>query len=223
MSGRGSPAPPPPPAAAAGSTKKHIQKPDNFLESKDWDKFHRQAFVYMEEYENDFTSDASQIHFLLSFFKGGLPEKFAANYIDKIMVQTTIPKDWGTIVDFGTACRETFMDKNKKSNAENQIALLKQGGKTAKEFFQEFDQVARIAGYDDTHHDDVLIKLVRDAAHSHIIDSIYRQDTLSTLLTWVFSGSLLGQFLEICPCCPHLKHRPSALALSMSIRCPLPP
>jgi hypothetical protein len=176
------PAPPPaPPVVApvvAGTNKKHIQKPDDFTDSKDWEKFNRQAFLYMTEYDGDFPTDGSQIHVLLSFFKGGLPEKFAANFIDKIINQTTDPKDWGTIVDFGRLCQSTFSDKNRKSNAENQIALLKQGGKSAEEFFQEFDQIARIAGNNDTHHDDVLIKLIRDAVHAHIIDSIYRQDPL---------------------------------------------
>jgi hypothetical protein len=132
----------------------------------------------MTEYKGDFPTDGSQICFLLSFFKEGLPEKFAVNYIDKIINQTTNPKDWGTIVNFATLCQNTFSDKNRKSNAENQIAPLKQGGKLAEEFFQEFDQITRITGYDDTHHDDDLIKLIRDAVHAHIIDSIYRQDPL---------------------------------------------
>jgi hypothetical protein len=94
-------------AAAAGSTKKHIQKPDDFTDSKDWEKFNRQAFVYMTEYEGDFPTDGSQICFLFSFFKEGLPEKFTANYIDKIINQTTNPKDWGTIVDFAETHSQT--------------------------------------------------------------------------------------------------------------------
>jgi hypothetical protein len=53
--------------------KKHIQKPDDFTNSKDWEKFRRQAFIYIAEYENDFINEASQIRFLLSFFKEGLP------------------------------------------------------------------------------------------------------------------------------------------------------
>ena len=48
----------------------------------------------------------------------------------------------------------------------------------AEEFFQEFDQLAYIAGYDDGHHGDILIKLIKDAIHNSIIDSIYNAGTL---------------------------------------------
>jgi hypothetical protein len=113
---------------------------------------------------------------MLSFFTGGLPEKFAANFIDKIMYTAT--PDWGTYDDCYTQCDDAFKDTNKKTNAENQLALLKQGSKSAEEFFQEFEQLAQTAGYRDTHHNDVLIKLLHDAIKTSIIDNIYRQTTL---------------------------------------------
>jgi hypothetical protein len=160
--------------------KKHVQKPDDFVDAKDYEKFRRQAFVYMSEYPDDFNTDAKRIRFTISFMKGGLPEKFAANFVDSIMDQPAGARNWGTDADLETKMRAAFGDKNKKSNAENQIMLLKQGSKTAEEYFQEFGQLAYVAGYNDTHHDDILIKLARDAVHTHIIDSIYQSDTLPT-------------------------------------------
>ncbi|KIM78755.1 hypothetical protein PILCRDRAFT_10977 [Piloderma croceum F 1598] len=81
------PAPPPPPnppipilaAPPAGppadKRKLYVKKPDNLTESKQWDRFKRQTFVYTEE---------SVIQFLLSFMTEGLPEKFTANFINDI-------------------------------------------------------------------------------------------------------------------------------------------
>ena len=80
--------------AMGGSKKKHIKKPEDFIDAKDWDKFKRQEFLYYEEYENNFMTKSACIRFDLSFFIGGLLEKFTANFIDQIMGQT-IP-NWGT-------------------------------------------------------------------------------------------------------------------------------
>ena len=170
---------------AAAPSKKHVQKLDDFIEVKDADKFKRQLFVYTSEYAAELDPDEKQIRFALRFMKGGLPEKFMANFIDQIIEQTTSPKDWGNLAAFNRLFDEAFKDKNKKSNAENQIALLKQGSKMAEEFFTEFDQLAYIAGYNDGHHSDILIKLIKDAIHNSIIDSIYNAGTLpDTYANW---------------------------------------
>ena len=86
---------------------------------------------------------------------GGLPEKFAANFVDDLMSDYSRQKesardlgvdeptslDWGTINDFERTLERTFGDQNKKTNTENQLALLQQGSQTAEEYFQEFDQL----------------------------------------------------------------------------------
>ena len=46
------------PAAASGK-KKHIKKPEDFTDTKNWDKFKRQEFLYYEEYEDEFGYDES--------------------------------------------------------------------------------------------------------------------------------------------------------------------
>ena len=111
---------------AAAPSKKHVQKLDDFTEVKDTNKFKRQLFVYISEYATNLNTDKKKIHFALSFIfmKGGLPEKFAANFIDQVIKQTTDPKDWGTVTAFDRLFNEFFKDKNKKSNAENQIARV---------------------------------------------------------------------------------------------------
>ena len=102
----------------------------------------------------------------------------------------SIPR-WGTFQDFRRRCEEPFQDTNKKTNTENQLTLLRQGSKTAKEFFQEFDQLAFAAGYTDTHHDDVLVRLLHEAIHSNIIDLVYGQSTLPTNY-WAWKTQILA-------------------------------
>ena len=166
----------------AAPSKKHVQKPDDFIESKDADKFKRQLFIYTSKYAAELDTNEKKICFALSFMKGGLPAKFAANFIDQVIEQGVAGVySWGTLAAFNTLFDEAFNDKNKKSNAENQIALLKQGSKTA----EEFDQLALVAGYNDGHHGDILIKLIKDAIHNSIIDSIYNAGTLpDTYVNW---------------------------------------
>ena len=156
-----------------------MDTPKDFTDAKNWDKFKHQEFLYYEEYEDKFGYDeATRIWFDLSFFTGGLPEKFTANFIDQL-IDNPLPR-WGTYRDFHRWCDEAFQDTNKKTNTENQLTLLCQGLKTAEEFFQEFDRLAFAAGYTDTHHDDVLVCLLHEAIHSRVIDLVYSQPTLPT-------------------------------------------
>ena len=108
---------------AGGSKKKHIKKPEDFTDAKNWDKFKHQEFLYYKEYEEEFGyDDVNHIRFNLSFFIGGLPEKFSANFIDQI-INDNFPR-WGTFRDFWQQCEEAFQDTNKKTNTENQLTLL---------------------------------------------------------------------------------------------------
>jgi hypothetical protein len=196
------PPPPPPPAAAlpavapptVPSKKSHIKKPDDFDDSKQWDRYKRQTFVYIQENKKDFAGGESIVRFLLSFMTGGLPEKFAANFIDDLMEyykqrkRVALPGDpdpvvnWGTADEFYEKCEETFGDQNKKSNAEHQLSILRQGNKTAEEYFQEFDQLVWTAKYH-VGHDNVLIKYLLEQVKSSVIDKLYAVGKLSSTST----------------------------------------
>ena len=165
------------PITSGNPKKKHIKQPEDFTDAKNWNKFKRQEFLYYKEYEDEFGYDEStRIQFNLSFFVGGLPEKFAANFIDCIIDMSLLR--WGSFQDFHQKCEEAFQDTNKKTNTENQLTLPRQGSKTAEDFFQEFDQLAFAAGSTDTHHDDVLVRLLHEAIHTKVIDLVYGQPTL---------------------------------------------
>jgi hypothetical protein len=160
----------------APSKKRHIRKLENFTNPKDRDKFKRQEFLYYKEFRDDFADDTACIQFDLSFFTGGLPEKFMANFVDQRMSE--IVPNYPSYNQFKGQCDTAFQDTNKKTNAENQLMLLKQGSKTAEEFFQEFDQLKFTAGYTDRYHEDVLIKLLHDAIRNTTTDHIYTQHPL---------------------------------------------
>src|ERR1700723_3273085 len=85
-------------AMAAPNNNRHVMKPELLMDAKDWEKFKRQSFIYLSEYATEFTQQETIIRFLLSFFTGELPEKFAANFGDAIIEQT--PANWGTTADF---------------------------------------------------------------------------------------------------------------------------
>jgi len=163
-SNESSPHPPPPPPlpavepAVPTKHKSHVKKPEDFVDAKQWDRFKRQTYIYIQENAKDFSDDQQVIHFLLSFMTGGLPEKFAANFIDDLTEDHENQKqraralrrpqpevDWGTTEAFFESCDEVFSDQNKKPNAEHQLDLLRQGSKSAEEYFQEFDQLVRTA------------------------------------------------------------------------------
>jgi Zinc knuckle/Retrotransposon gag protein len=179
--------------APAHKKKSHVKAPEDFTEAKEWDRFRRQAFVYIEENRRDFDNDQEVIRFLLSFMTEGLPEKFAANYLNDILddlgrrraraqaMRQPLPNEpnWGSAADFEAQCQAIFGDQNKKPNAENQLAQMRQSTKTAEEYFQEFDQLVRTAGYQQN-HDDVLVKYLHEQVKTGIIDKIYSGGQLPT-------------------------------------------
>jgi hypothetical protein len=92
--------------------------------------------------------------------------------------------NWGSAADFEMQCESIFGDQNKRPNAENQLALLQQRTKTAEEYFQEFDQLVRTAGYQ-RNHDNVLIKYLNKQVKWNIVDKIYSSGhLLNTYQEW---------------------------------------
>jgi Retrotransposon gag protein len=87
--------------------------------------------------------------------------------------------NWGSAADFKAQCQAIFGNQNKKPNAENQLAQMRQSAKTAEEYFQEFDQLVRTAGYQQN-HDDVLVKYLHEQVRVGIIDKIYSSGHLPT-------------------------------------------
>ena len=186
------------PLAPEPKKMSHVQKPEDFTDTKQWDKFKCQSFVYLEENQQDFDSGETVICFLLSFMTRGLPEKFTANFVDDLMddlrrrkgnaqdLGLNIPTspNWGSINDFQTILESMFGDQNKKTNAENQLVLLRQGTKTAEEYFQEFDQLVQTARYQ-RNHDDVLVRYLHEQVRQNIIDKIYSSGHLPyTYIGW---------------------------------------
>lgn len=123
--------------------------------------------------------DKDRILFALSYMTGGVPERFAQNFVDARVAEDLagITPAWGTYKAFLDSIKAAFDSQNKKVDSHNALVNLRQGKKTAEEFFVEFDQLARAANYH-TGHDDVLVNYIRTGLNHSIVSTIYNADTL---------------------------------------------
>ncbi|KAG2082728.1 uncharacterized protein F5147DRAFT_590284 [Suillus discolor] len=131
-----------------------------------------------------FTDDKKKVLFATSCMKGGSAGLWADNYTEE---QFSLPsaQRW-SFVDFEATLKASFDDANAKREAQRQLELLKQGSLTAEEFFVQFDQLARTAGWS-AGSDDHLNLLLERALNSHLVDRIWESsDTIKagTFTAW---------------------------------------
>ena len=103
----------------------------------------------------------------------GLADEWAQKFIDaKKLAAGNNPLDIGSWTDFKAALDASFIDPNKQRNAQMALENLHQGRMTAEEFFTQFDQTRRTAGYD-TGHDGYLISLLERALNPKLVQDMY--------------------------------------------------
>lgn len=117
----------------------------------------------------------------------GLPGSFAENFVDQVMekvTDATPDPQWGTWEAFAKELEATFAEKNKKQTAQQELVSFCQAGRTAEEFFQQFDQLCRKAGYH-TGHDEFLIELIKTAVHESLVRKVFSMEKLpDTYALW---------------------------------------
>jgi hypothetical protein len=173
------------------TTKSLVSSPDAF-DGTDYAKFERQLAIYFAFNAPDFTEDERKILGCLSYMKGGTASLFAQNFIDGVYArqaqavatnadETNSPTSvaWGTWTAFLEQMRLAFKDPNQLATSQHKLSKLMQGKNTAEEFFGEFDQLRRLAGYSEG-HDQYLIELLERALKSSIVYKIYSSDPLPT-------------------------------------------
>jgi len=72
---------------------------------------------------------------------------------------------------FERLLKEHFDDPNEREHAQAKISSLKQGKKSADEFFVEFEDLMDLAGY----NDEAYIHLLRDNLDKEVVRAIYHQ------------------------------------------------
>lgn len=128
-------APAAPPAAAR--TKDLAVKPEAF-DGKRYKDFIRTVDVYIRANRANFTDDKTKVLFVLSLMREGLAGAWAQNYVDAARIQgvLTITQTWGA---FTADLEKAFGDPNESQHAQTALMTLRQGTRTAEDFFQEFD------------------------------------------------------------------------------------
>jgi len=111
--------------------------------------------------------DLNKIIFTLSHMKGGLAEEWANVYIDRANSPTG---DWGTWPVFVEALEKAFKDANEEQTAQHHLEALRQGKRTAQDFFFEFESTMRRAGYSAVIHETYLISLLERNLSSPLVD-----------------------------------------------------
>jgi hypothetical protein len=121
----------------------------------------------------------------------GLANQWAQNYIEAALAawNTANPQNLGAGIilgdheDFLKALNATFTNPNKAKDAHTELTHMRQGNKTAEEFFASFDQHRRAAGYV-TGYDEFLIQLLESAINRDLLDKVYAGGIPSSYDDW---------------------------------------
>ncbi|EGO23516.1 hypothetical protein SERLADRAFT_438834 [Serpula lacrymans var. lacrymans S7.9] len=114
--------------------------------------------LHFEEDPEYFRDEKKKIAFVLLYMKEGTAVSFRSEWLeDKMSVTSAL--EWAQYqrwAVFERRLTEAFKNNYKEQEARNRILQLKQGSKTTRDFFLEFDSLRRKAGYRD---DSILITL----------------------------------------------------------------
>lgn len=168
------------PPAAARSTKDLAVKPEAF-DGKRYKDFIRTVDVYIRANRANFTDDETKILFILSLMREGLAGAWAQNYVDAARVRgvLTITQTWGA---FTADLEKAFGDPNESQHAQTALMALRQGTRTAEDFFQEFDVLRRRAGFG-AGFDAFLIGRLEAALHAKIVENVLSMQTIPDTYT----------------------------------------
>lgn len=97
----------------------------------------------------------------------------------------------GTWDEFKDKLQRSFADPNEIKTSQAKLSSLRQGGKTAEEFFQEFDLLRRKANYT-AGHDQYLIELLEENLNESLVIRVYNAEVLPvTYADWKTKAILM--------------------------------
>ena len=86
-----------------------------------------------------------QVQWMLSYMQGGLADMWKENVMEEL---ESGEMEYETAEEFFTSLRKKFGEGEEESVKAAELRKLEQGGKTMKEFVQEFKRAARGSGYE---------------------------------------------------------------------------
>ena len=134
------------------------------------------AYISANATHVSLNSDERKILFALSFLrpdtKAGV---FAHNYQQQYTTGNVVTLT-DTFDQFIVKLDATFDDPSCKAESFAKLHKIRQGNRTAEEFFQEFDLTRIDAEMTDAMHDAMLIHLLETAVHHEVMRSVMRQE-----------------------------------------------
>jgi hypothetical protein len=118
--------------------------------------------------------DTAKIVATISYMTEGLAATWANSFCDQAIGDGG---SWGTWAQFRESLEDTFGDPNEPQTAQHRLETLKQNKKTTEEFFLEFDELAKKAGYKNG-HDEYLVSLLEKNLNQSLVDRIYQAENL---------------------------------------------
>jgi Retrotransposon gag protein len=165
----------------------NINKPTEFDGNrKDVQSFLQNCRVYLQVNKHVYTTDDSKVAFVLSFMNDKEAKRWKENYLIQI---TNVEGDlnFPTFKDFLAKINIDFKPANKGKDAAHQIAMLRQGKKTAEETVTEFRLLTNQAGYaNDTPSDHLhLIEKMQTVLNPSLVKRVLLLDDVpNTVDKW---------------------------------------
>ncbi len=158
------------------ATRVPVNPPEIFTGDKTkFSTFLRQLKLNFVADSASFANDQAKIIYALSFMRDNTAGAWSEAFIDEAISKNS----WDKWSEFEAKLTKSFGDPNEHRNAQDSLDSLRQGKRTAEDYFLEFDQLARIAGYA-TGHDDELIRVLEKNVNPSLIDKVYNAETLPT-------------------------------------------
>jgi hypothetical protein len=131
--------------------------------------FMRQVLLLFAAENERFQTDAQKIYFILNRMSTGYAEEWANARMDRIIEENNA----GTWIDFHRDLTTEFSDANETNKALGQLRALRQSGKSAHEFFTEFDFLFRQAKLTVLNHESILIDMLKQGLNGPLVEKIY--------------------------------------------------
>jgi len=143
-----------------------------------FDRFMRELRANFAADPKAFESVRGRIIFALSCMATGKAERWANRMEKRVFNGRFTVTTWEA---FESLLKEHFDDPNEREHAQTKIGSLKQGKKSADEFFVEFEDLMDLAGY----NDEAYIHLLCDNLDKEVVRAIYYQRAMpKTYAEW---------------------------------------
>ena len=163
----------------------NINKPKDFDGNrKEVHSFLLDCKVYLQVNQHIYTTDASRVAFVLSFMNDKEAKRWKENYLIKITSATDGNLVFPTTDAFLKQVTDDFKPANKTKDAAHQIAILRQGKRTAEETITEFRLLTNQAGYANTTTSDHLhlIEKLQTVLNTNLVKRVLLLDTVPTTI-----------------------------------------